>query len=107
MSQLEPKQAASTIEKWISFYDMDNAKAWDKDDYPFIQSSCKVMRSAIQALRGKAPAQPNERRKIAAGLEEWLDDSFMDDPNEWEKENKAFVQEALEAIQFTIQFLQK
>ncbi|WP_046212554.1 hypothetical protein [Paenibacillus wulumuqiensis] len=107
MPQLDAKQAASMIERWISFYDMDNAKAWDKDDYPFIQTSCRQMRTAIQALRGKGPTAPAERKKVAAALEEFIEDSFMDDQNEWEPENRAFVKESMAALQFAAGFLQK
>ncbi len=104
MPQMEAKQAASLIEKWIAFYDMDNSEAWDRDDYKFIQQSCRTMRAAIQVLRGKSAP---DQRKLADGLEEFIEDSFMDDPHEWEPENRAFVKQAMEALQYTAAQLRK
>ncbi|MEW4372210.1 hypothetical protein [Paenibacillus kandeliae] len=107
MPQLDDKQAATQIEKWIAFYDMDNPKAWDKDDYTFVQQSCRYMRTAVQTLRGKGNANPAERKKIASGLEDFIEDSFMDDPNEWEPENRAFVKQAMAALRHAAGVLKK
>ncbi len=104
MPQMDAKQAASLIEQWIAFYDMDNPQAWDRDDYTFVQKSCRTMRAAIQVLRGKSAP---DQRKLADGLEEFIEDSFMDDPHEWEPENRAFVKQAMEAIQYTATQLRK
>ncbi|MFD1884778.1 hypothetical protein [Paenibacillus wenxiniae] len=104
MSQMDAKQAASLIEKWIAFYDMDNPEAWDRDDYKFVQQSCRTMRAAIQMLRGKSVP---DQRKLADGLEEFIEDSFMDDPHEWEPENRTFVKQAMEALQYTAAQLRK
>ncbi|WPP41222.1 hypothetical protein SK066_22130 [Paenibacillus hunanensis] len=104
MPQMDAKQAASLIEQWIAFYDMDNPQAWDRDDYTFVQQSCRTMRAAIQVLRGKSAP---DQRKLADGLEEFIEDSFMDDPHEWEPENRAFVKQAMEALQYTAAQLRK
>lgn len=101
MSQMDAKQAASLIEQWIAFYDMDNPQAWDRDDYTFVQQSCRHMRAALQVLRGKGASNAAELRKLADGLEEFIEDSFMDDPQEWEPENRAFVKQAMEAMEYT------
>ncbi|WP_322907004.1 hypothetical protein [Paenibacillus campi] len=107
MSQMDAKQAASLIEKWIAFYDMDNPQAWDRDDYAFVQQACRDMRAAVQTLRGKGNTVAAQQRKLADGLEEFIEDSFMDDPHEWEPENRAFVKQAMEALQYTAAQLRK
>ncbi|WP_240414875.1 hypothetical protein [Paenibacillus periandrae] len=104
---MDNKQAASLIEKWITYYEMDEPEAWERDEYPSVKNACKSMRLAIQALRGKAAAGDAQLKEAAKQLEQFLEEHYLDDPDEWEKENVAFVQQVLEAIQYTIVYLKK
>lgn len=107
MSQMDTKRAALLIEKWISVYDMDNAKAWEKDEFPFIKDTSKAMKLSVQVLRGKSTAKGAQLHEAATQLLEYVDEYGMDSPEEWEKENIPFVKEVLEAIEFTVSLLKK
>ncbi|MHA0856859.1 hypothetical protein [Paenibacillus sp. CMAA1364] len=107
MSQMNEKQAAQLIEKWISVYDMDNAKAWERDEYPFIKDTSTAMKLAIQVLRGKSDMKGKSLQGVASQLLEYVDEYGMDSPQEWEKENIPFVKEVLEAIHYTVSILNK
>ncbi|MEK3725643.1 hypothetical protein [Paenibacillus sp. FSL H8-0034] len=104
---MDNKQAASLIEKWIPYYEMDEPVAWERDEYPSVKNACKSMRLAIQVLRGKPAAGDAQLKEAAKQLEQFLEEHYLDDPDEWEKENVAFVQQVQEAIQHTIVFLKK
>ncbi|MEK3911335.1 hypothetical protein [Paenibacillus sp. FSL H7-0331] len=104
---MDNKQAASLIEKWIPYYEMDEPEAWERDEYPSVKNACKSMRLAIQVLRGKPAAGDAQLKEATKQLEQFLEEHYLDDPDEWEKENVAFVQQVLEAIQYTIVFLKK
>ncbi|AOZ93079.1 hypothetical protein [Paenibacillus crassostreae] len=107
MSQMDVTRAAQLIEKWISVYDMDNAKAWERDEYPFIKDTSKAMKIAVQVLRGKSALKGASLHAAASQLLEYVDEYGMDSPAEWEKENIPFVKEVLEAINFTVAVLKK
>jgi hypothetical protein len=107
MSQMDAKLAAQLIEKWISVYDMDNAKAWERDEYPFIKDTSKAMKLSIQVLRGKSSVKGAPLHEAAAQLLEYVDEYGMDSPSEWEPETLPFVKEVLEAIKFTVSVLKK
>ena len=107
MNQMDATRAAQLIEKWISVYDMDNAKAWERDEYPFIKDTSKAMKLAVQVLRGKSALKGAPLRAAATQLLEYVDEYGMDSPAEWEKENIPFVKEVLEAINFTVAVLKK
>lgn len=107
MTSMDNKQAASLIEKWIPYYEMDEPEAWERDEYPSVKNACKSMRLAIQVLRSKPAAGDAQLKEAAKQLEQFLEEHYLDDPDEWEKENAAFVQQVLEAIQYTIVFLKK
>jgi hypothetical protein len=107
LTSMDNKQAASLIEKWIPYYEMDEPEAWERDEYPSVKNACKSMRLAIQVLRGKPAAGDAQLKEAAKQLEQFLEEHYLDDPDEWEKENVAFVQQVLEAIQYTIVFLKK
>lgn len=99
--KMDPVKAAGLLEKWISFYDMNNPKAWDKDEYGFVKDTCKAMQFAAQALRGKGgAAKPAQRQEAAAQLQDWVEEYEMDNPANWEKENAQFVKEVVQAIEF-------
>lgn len=103
---LDPVKAAGLLEKWISFYDMNDPKAWDKDEYGFVKDTCKAMQLSAQVLRGKgASAPPAQRQQAAAQMLEWVDEYEMDNPANWEKENAQFVKEVLQAITFAAAYL--
>ncbi|MFH5181713.1 hypothetical protein ACHHV8_03255 [Paenibacillus sp. TAB 01] len=104
---MEPAQAARLLEQWIQFYDMNDKKAWDAEDYPYVKSVCDAMKLAAQALRGKAPSNPGAAKKAAALLEECPEEFEIDEPEAWEPENRAFVRDALEAIRFAAAFMKK
>ncbi|WP_211748808.1 hypothetical protein [Paenibacillus sp. Marseille-Q4541] len=107
MTRMNANQAASLLEKWIVFLDMDNPKAWDRDEYSYIKDSCKMIRSSVSLLRGKNPGKGPSRTELATLLDEFIEEIALDDPAEWEKENAAFVKEVLEAAQFTVTFLRQ
>lgn len=107
MTSMNTDQAASLLEKWIVFLDMDNPKAWDKDEYSYIKDSCKMIRSSVSCLRGKSQGKGPSRRELSELMEEFIEEIALDDPNEWEKENKDFVSEVLEAARFTVKFLRQ
>lgn len=107
MTSMNANQAASLLEKWIVFLDMDNPKAWDKDEYGYIKDSCKMIRSSVGYLRGKGQGKGPNRKELSDLLEEFIEEIALDDPNEWEKENKQFVSEVLEAARFTVKFLRQ
>ncbi|WP_438348659.1 hypothetical protein ACP8HI_24200 [Paenibacillus sp. FA6] len=104
---MDTKRAAQLIEKWISVYDMDDVKAWERDEYPFIKDTSKAMKLSVQVLRGKTAANGAQLQEAAAQLLEYVDEYGMDTPEEWEKENIPFVKEVLEAIHFTVALLKK
>lgn len=107
MTRMNANQAASLLEKGIVFLDMDNPKAWDRDEYSYIKDSCKVIRSSVSVLRGKSQGKGPSRKELAELLEEFIEEIALDDPNEWEKENKDFVKDLLEAVRFTVKFLRQ
>ncbi len=107
MSQMDTKRAAQLLEKWISVYDMDDAKAWEKGEFPFIKDTSKAMKLSIQVLRGKSVAKGSQLHEAAAQLLEYVDEYGMDSPSEWEQENIPFVKEVLEAVNFTVALLKK
>ncbi|WP_169810085.1 hypothetical protein [Paenibacillus antarcticus] len=107
MSQMDATRAAQLLEKWISVYDMDDAKAWEKDEFPFIKETSKAMKLSIQVLRGKSAAKGSQLHEAAAQLLEYVDEYGMDSPSEWEAENIPFVKEVLEAVTFTVAVLKK
>jgi hypothetical protein len=106
MAQITPESAALLLEKWIKFYDMDNPKAWDPDEYAEVKNDCKALQLAVQALRGKA-AEMTKLKEAAARLSKFPQEHCMDDREEWEPENYPFVKSALEAVQFATTFLKK
>jgi hypothetical protein len=107
MAPMNNEQAASLVEAWINYYDMDEPKAWEKDEYPSVKAACKSMRIAIQVLRGKPSGGAAQIKEAVANLEEFPEEHSMDDPEEWEKENRAFVKQALEAIHYAVDVLRK
>lgn len=107
MSQMDEKRAAQLLEKWIAVYDMDDAKAWEKDEFPFIKETSKAMKLSVQVLRGKSAVKGAQLQQAAAQLMEYVDEYGMDSPSEWEPENVPFVKEVLEAITFTVALFKK
>jgi hypothetical protein len=107
MAAMDNQQAASLLEAWIKYYDMDEPKAWDPDEYPSVKNACKSMRYAVQVLRGKPSGGAAQLKEALVNLDEFPEEHSMDDPEEWEKENAAFVKQALEAIRYTVEVLKK
>ncbi len=105
--QMDPIKAARLLERWISFYGMDDKDAWPREDYPFVKQSCEAMRLAIQLLRGNKTSVGVDVKRTAAQLEKWPKVHSMDDPEYWESEDFPFVQNALEAIRFAASFLKE
>ncbi|GIP22056.1 hypothetical protein [Paenibacillus sp. J22TS3] len=104
--KMDPVKAAGLLEKWISFYDMNDPKAWDKEEYGFVKDTCKAMQLSAQVLRGKgASVKPAQRQAAAAQLLDWVDEYEMDNPGSWEKENVSFVKEVVQAITFAASYL--
>jgi uncharacterized protein YhfF len=107
MAPMDNKQAAALLEQWIQYYEMDEPEAWERDEYPSVKNACKSMRLAIQVLRGKSSATAAQLKEAALQLEQFPEDHSMDEPEEWEKENAAFVKQALDAITYTVGVLRK
>lgn len=107
MAQIAPKKAADLLDKWIVFLDMDNPKAWDRDEYPYIKESVKVIRSAVSLLRGKSAGKSPSKKELAELLNDFIEEIALDDENEWEKENRAFVKEVHDAAKFAVKFLKQ
>ncbi|NHN32998.1 hypothetical protein [Paenibacillus agricola] len=107
MAVMDNIQAASLIEAWIKYYEMDEPKAWEPDEYPSVKDACKSMRYAIQILRGKPSGTAAQLKEAIVNLDEFPEEHSMDEPEEWEKENAAFVKQALEAIRYTVDVLKK
>lgn len=104
---MDPAKAARLLEQWIEFYDMNDKKAWDPEDYPYVKSVSEAMKTAAQALRGKSSGNPAALKKAAALLDECPEEFEIDEPEAWEPENRPFVKDALEAIRFASAFLKK
>jgi hypothetical protein len=51
--QMDPLRAARLLEKWFSFYGMDDPDAWPPEDYPQVKKAYEAMQLAVEALRGK------------------------------------------------------
>ncbi|WP_429374076.1 hypothetical protein [Paenibacillus sp. DS2015] len=107
MAQMDATRAAQLLEKWISFNDMDDKSAWEPGEYSFIQNTSKAIRLSVQVLKGKSSAKGAQLQDAAAQLEEFADEYGMDSPEEWERENVAYVKETYEAFQFTVSLLRK
>ncbi|GAK40946.1 hypothetical protein PUW24_14280 [Paenibacillus urinalis] len=105
MVQMTSKKAADLLDQWIVFLDMDNPKAWDHDEYPYIKESLGVVRSVVKLLRGKGAGKAPGKKELAELLNEFIEEIALDDEQEWEKENRAFVQEVHEAAKFAVRFL--
>jgi hypothetical protein len=103
--QMEPIRAARLLEKWISFYGMDNEDDWEPEDYLEVKKYLQAMELAIGVLRGDRPKAGI--KKAATLLEQWPDVHSMDDPDCWESEDFPFVQNALEAVLFAASFLKE
>lgn len=104
-TQMDPIRAARLLEKWITFYGMDDRGAWPPEDYPYVKKACEAMRLAIEVLRGNPVNQKMDIRKAASVLEEWPTVHSMDDPNVWNPMDFPFVRNALEAVTFAASFL--
>lgn len=102
---MEPERAALLIEKWISFYGMDNPKAWPPEDYAYVKRACEAMRVSINIFRGNMENNPKELSKTVTVLKEWPTMHSMNNPNMWEAEDFPFVRNALDAIMFAVSFL--
>jgi hypothetical protein len=85
--QMDPIKAARLLERWISFYGMDDKDAWPQEDYPFVKQSCEAMLLAIELLRGKTANVDVGVKRAAAQLEKWPKVHSMDDPEYWESED--------------------
>lgn len=49
---MDQEWAVRLLEKWISFYGMDDPKAWPREDYAYVKRACDAMRLAIDVLNG-------------------------------------------------------
>jgi len=104
-TQMDPSRAARLLEKWISFYGMDDQDAWPPEDYSYVKKAREAMQLAIELLRGNGTRQKKDIRKAAAILAEWPTIHIMDDPNVWNPIDFPFVRNALEAVNFAAAFL--
>ena len=105
---MEPEKAAEVIEKWISFYGMDNPKAWPSEDYAYVKRACEAMRRAIDFLKGQNETlTTKEIEDIAQILKDWPRMHSMNNPKMWEKETYPFVRSSLHALMFTVSYLQE
>jgi hypothetical protein len=102
---MEPIRAARLLEKWISFYGMDNEDDWEPEDYLEVKKYLRAMELAIGVLRGDRPK--TGIKEAATLLEQWPDVHSMDDQDCWESEDFPFVQNALEAVLFAASFLKE
>jgi uncharacterized protein YmfQ (DUF2313 family) len=105
--QLDPIRAARLLERWISFYGMDDKDAWPPEDYPDVKKYLLAMELAIEVLSGNRSKTATDIKKAATLLEEWPNVHSMDNPGHWESEDFPFVQNALEAVRFAASFLKE
>lgn len=102
---MAPERAARLLEKWISFYGMDDTKAWPPEDYAYVKRACDAMRLAIGVLNGNSDYKDKEISKAVKVLKDWPTMHSMDDADMWEAEDFPFVRNALQAIMFAASFL--
>ena len=102
MALMDKERAARLLEKWISFYGMNDASAWEPVDYAYVHKGCEAMRYAIETLRGQVANETISSQEAVRRLEEWPTMHIMDDPTVWEAEDFPFVRNAFEAVHFAV-----
>ncbi len=107
MASMDADRAAHLLEKWIQFYGMNDSKAWEPEDYRYVQQAYEAMHYAIQTLQGKDAGSKLTNKEAIRRLKEWPTMHIMDDPDAWEKEDFPFVRNALEAVRYAAAFLKK
>ena len=104
---LDPTLAANILDKWISFYGMEDADAWPREDYGYVKRAAKAMRLAIEILRGGTVRDNKEVKKAVQVLREWPTVHNMDDPQSWEEVSFPFVKNALESVLYAASYLEE
>jgi len=104
---LDPTLAANILDKWISFYGMEDADAWPREDYGYVKRAAKAMRLAIEILRGGTVRDNKEVKKAVQVLREWPTVHNMDDPQSWEEVSFPFVKNALESVLYAATYLEE
>ncbi|MBU4533427.1 MAG: hypothetical protein KJ650_07365 [Firmicutes bacterium] len=105
--QMDPTRAARLLERWFSFYGMDDREAWPREDYPQIKRAYEAMQLAVEVLRGNTSKEKTGIQKAIAQLEEWPTIHSMEDPDDWEPVDFPFVRNVLEAMRFAAAFLKE
>lgn len=103
---LDPNRAANILEKWINFYGMDDPDAWPREDYGYVKRACKVMRLAIEILRGSPVGDKKELKHAVQILREWPTVHSMDNPEVWNEMSFPFVRNALDAVHYAANYLE-
>ena len=104
---MDTERAIHLLEKWIQFYSMNDSKAWEPEDYHYVEQAHEAMQYAIQTLQGKSAGNTITKKEAIRRLKEWPTMHIMDDPDAWEAEDFPFVRNALETVHYAAAFLKK